>query len=142
MFREWVYIISILIVMFGFVIGIIQLILKIKKKVLKVGLISIFIISLLLFIPIIYLVGAFCCTPSHVVLLDGKKYVAYVNGFVRTYVYYYDYKNIFVVGRQKRIVEYCGYGSFDPIENKYGYEYEVWDTTYYDEEGRIISINE
>lgn len=29
---------------------------------------------------------------------------------------YYDYKNIFVVGSQKRIEEYYGKGGFDPIE--------------------------
>ena len=55
---------------------------------------------------------------------------------------YYDYKNIFVVGNQKRIEEYYGKGGFDIIENKYGYEYNVEMTTYYDEKGEIIFINE
>ena len=32
MFREWVYIVSVIIIMLGFVVGIIQLLLKIKKK--------------------------------------------------------------------------------------------------------------
>ena len=86
--------------------------------------------------------GAFAYTPEHVVEKDGKKYIAYVNGFLRTYVYYYDYKNIFVTGNQKRIEEYYGKGGFDPIENEYGYEYNVERTTYYDEDGKIISINE
>ena len=40
-----------------------------------------------------------------------------MSGFKRTYVNYYDYKNIFVVGNQKRIEEYYGKGGFDPIEN-------------------------
>lgn len=142
MFREWIYIISALIIMFGCIIGIIQLLLKIKKKILKSVLITIFIILLLLSTPIIYFLGAFCYTPEHVIEKDGKKYVAYVNGFLRTYVYYYDYKNIFIVGNQKRIEEYYGKGGFDPIENKYGYEYNVESTTYYDKNGKIISINE
>ena len=47
--------------------------------------------------------------------MDGQKFVAYVSGFKRTYVNYYDYKNIFVVGSQKRIEEYYGKGRFDPI---------------------------
>ena len=55
---------------------------------------------------------------------------------------YYNYKNIFVVESQKRIEEYYGKGGFDPIENKYGYEYKVERTTCYDEKGEIISINE
>ena len=89
MFREWIYIVSAIIIMFGFIVGIIQLLLKIKKN-----------------------------------------------------VNYYDYKNIFVVGNQKRIEEYYGNGGFDPIENKYGYEYKLERTTCYDEKGEIISINE
>ena len=36
MFREWIYIVSAIIIMFGFVAGIIQLLLKIKKKIVKV----------------------------------------------------------------------------------------------------------
>lgn len=85
MFREWIYIVSTIIIMFGFIVRIMQLLLKIKKN-----------------------------------------------------VNYYDYKNIFVVGNQKRIEEYYGKGGFDPIENQYGYEYNVENTTYYDENGKII----
>ena len=96
----------------------------------------------LLSTPIIYFFGVSGYTPEHVVEKDGKKFVAYVSGFKRTYVNYYDYKNIFVVGNQKRIEEYYGKGGFDTIENKYGYEYNVERTTYYDEKGEIISINE
>ena len=77
--------------------------------------------------------------PEHIVRKDGKKYVAYVNGFLRTYVYYYDYKNIFVVGNQKRIEEDYGKGGFDPIENKFGNKYDVEMTTYYDEDGNVVS---
>ena len=96
----------------------------------------------LLSTPIIYFFGVFGYTPEHVIEKDGKKFVAYVSGFKRTYVNYYDYKNIFVVGNQKRIEEYYGKGGFDPIENKYGYEYKLERTTCYDEKGESISINE
>ena len=61
---------------------------------------------------------------------------------IKKNVNYYDYKNIFVAGNQKRIEEYYGKGRFDPIENKYGYEYKLERTTCYDEKGEIISINE
>ena len=142
MFREWIYIVSAVIIIGGFVAGIIQLLLKIKEKILRNVLIGIVIILLLLSTPAIFFLGAFSYMPEHIVRKDGKNYVAYVNGFLRTYVSYYDYKNIFVVGNQKRIEEDYGKGGFDPIENKYGYEYKLERTTCYDEKGESISINE
>ena len=139
MFREWIYIVSAVIIIGGFVAGIIQLLSKIKEKVLRNVLIGIVIVLLLLSTPAIFFLGAFSYTPEHIVRKDGKKYVAYVNGFLRTYVYYYDYKNIFVVGNQKRIEEDYGKGGFDPIENKFGNKYDVETTTYYDENGNVVS---
>lgn len=139
MFREWIYIVSAVIIICGFVAGIIQLLLKIKEKILRNVLIGIVIILLLLSTPAIFFLGAFSYMPEHIVRKDGKKYVAYVNGFLRTYVSYYDYKNIFVVGNQKRIEEDYGKGGFDPIENKFGNKYDVEMTTYYDEDGNVVS---
>ena len=139
MFREWIYIVSAVIIIGGLVAGIIQLLLKIKEKVLRNVLIGIVIILLLLSTPAIFFLGAFSYMPEHIVKMDGKKYVAYVNGFLRTYVYYYDYKNIFVVGNQKRIEEDFGKGGFDPIEDKFGNKYDVETTTYYDEDGNVVS---
>ena len=132
MFREWIYIVSAVIIIGSFVAGIIQLLLKIKKKILRNVLIGIVIILLLLSTPAIFFLGAFSYTPEHIV----RKYV---NGFLRTYVSYYDYKNIFVVGNQKRIEEDYGKGGFDPIENKFGNKYDVETTTYYDENGNVVS---
>ena len=139
MFREWIYIVSAVIIIGGFVAGIIQLLLKIKEKVLRNVLIGIVIILLLLSTPAIFFLGAFSYMPEHIAKKDGKNYVAYVNGFLRTYVSYYDYKNIFVVGNQKRIEEDYGKGGFDPIENKFGNKYDVETTTYYDENGNVVS---
>jgi hypothetical protein len=119
--------------MVGLIIGIIQLFMKIRKKVLRISLIAVFIILLLLSSPILYFGAVFGYKPEHIV----EKYV---NGFLRTYVYYYDYKNFIVVGNQKRIEEYYGKGGFDPIENQYGYDYNVESTTYYDENGNVESI--
>lgn len=55
MFREWIYIVSAIIIMFGFVAGIIQLLLKIKKKIVKVILISIFVMLFLLSLSLIHI---------------------------------------------------------------------------------------
>ena len=109
-FREWVYWMSVLLMMMGFITGIIQLILKLKKRIVKICIMSTFVILLLISSPIFYLIVGFGYTPEHVVEKDGSKYVAYVNSFLRTYVYYYDYKNVVVVGNQKRIVEDYGKG--------------------------------
>lgn len=141
MFREWVVIVSAIIIIVGFVIGMIQLFLKSKKKVVIGVLISIFIVLFLLSTPIIYLFVAFSYKPEHIVVKDEKKYVAYVNGFLRTYVNYYDYINIFVTGSQKRIEEYYGRGGFDPIKNKEGYKYNIEKTTYYDKNGNVIKTD-
>ena len=73
--------------MFGFIVGIIQLLLKIKKIV-KIILISTFIMLFLISTSIIYFFGAFGYTPEHVVEKDGQKFVAYVSEFKRTYVNY------------------------------------------------------
>ena len=139
MFRQWVYIIFAILIMLGGIVGTIQLLLKIKRKVIKISLIVIFIILLLLASPIVYLGAVFGYMPEHVVKRDGKKYVAYVNGFLKTYVCYYDYKNLIVVGNKKKIEEYYGRGGFDPIADN---RREVVSVTYYDEEGNVLSIDE
>ena len=59
--------------MFGFIVGIIQLLLKIKKKIVKIILISTFIMLFLISTSIIYFFGAFGYTPEHVVEKDGKS---------------------------------------------------------------------
>lgn len=142
MFRKWIYILSPLIIMLSFVIKIMQLLLKIKKKKLKRTLSTLFMIYLLISTPIISLLAIFCIPPEHIIEKDNEKYVAYVNGFLKTYVYYYDYVNAFVVGNQKRIEEYYGKGGFDPLDNKYGYNYQAESIIYYDENGNILSFNE
>ena len=136
-FREWVYWMSVLLMMMGFITGIIQLILKLKKRIVKICITSTFVILLLISSPIFYLIVGFGYTPEHVVEKDGSKYVAYVTSFLRTDVYYYDYKNVVVVGNQKRIVEDYGKGGFDPLGDKYPHKIEH--CTYYDEKGNVIS---
>ena len=121
----------------GLYYRIIQLILKLKKRIVKICIMSTFVILLLISSPIFYLIVGFGYTPEHVVEKDGSKYVAYVNSFLRTYVYYYDYKNVVVVGNQKRIVEDYGKGGFDPLGDKYPHKIEH--CTYYDEKGNVIS---
>ena len=119
MFREWIYIVSAIIIMFGFVAGIIQLLLKIKKKIVKVILISIFVMLFLLSTPIIYFFGAFGYTPEHVVEKDGQKFVAYVNGFNRTYVNYYNYKN---TNASKNVVNLISPNNYNFVDGIYAFK--------------------
>lgn len=137
-YREWVYILSLILISIGLILGIIQVLCKIKNKTMKIIGIIIFVLAL---IPCAFYTFIFCIfsyQPEHVVIKDGKKMVAYVNGFMDTYVEYYDYKNFLVVGNKLKIKEYYGDGGFNPIENKYGYDYPVIRTEYYDENGTII----
>lgn len=137
-YREWIYFLSLILISIGFVIGIIQLLRKIKKKIIKIIAIILFIIVLIPCALYTYIFCIFAYQPEHIVMRDGKKMVAYVNGFMDTYVEYYDYKSFFTVGNKLKIKEYYGDGGFDPIKNKYGYNYPVISIDYYDENGNII----
>ncbi len=136
-FRQWVYIVFAILIGIGFIIEVIQLLLKIKNKGIKIGLIIVFIITLLITSPTLCLCAIFYYMPEHVVEKDGKQYVAYVNGFKKTYVYYYDYKNFLISGNKKKIEEYYGRGGFDPIIDACG---GVVSVTYYDEEEKVLSV--
>ena len=138
-YREWVLILSFILIAIGFIIAIIQLICKINNKIIKILTSIVFIIIL---IPCAFYTFIFCSIgyeEEHVVIKDGKKMVAYVHGFMETYVRYYDYKSFLTKGKELRIEEYYGEGGFDPIENKHGYNYPVISAKYYDENGNIIN---
>lgn len=137
-YREWIYIVSLFLIGGGFVIGIIQLLCKIKRKVLRIISVVLFIIVLIPISLYTYVFCVFAYQPEHIVVKDGNKMVAYVTGFMDTYVEYYDYKNFFFVGNKLKIKEFYGSGGFDPIENKYGHDYSVVCIDYYDEDGKVI----
>lgn len=141
-YREGIYFFSAFLIAIGTIIGIIQLLCKIKNKYVKVILIIVFIMTLIPCSLYAFILGIFAYSPEHVVIKNGKKMIAYVNGFMDTYVEYYDYKNFLFVGNKIRIKEYYGNGGFDPIENKYGYNYPIISTSYYDDEGKIIRTEE
>ena len=140
-YREWIYLLSLILCSIGFFVGMIQLLWKIKKKTVKIIVIILFIIGLIPCALYMYILCIFAYQPEHIVMRDGKKMVAYVNGFMDTYVEYYDYKSFFTVGNKLKIKEYYGNGGFDPIKNKYGHNYPVITTEYYDENGNILKNN-
>lgn len=63
-----------ILIILGFIIGTMQLLLKIKRKVIKISSILIFIIILLLSSSISYLGMVFGYMPEHVIERDEKKY--------------------------------------------------------------------
>ena len=95
MFRQWVNIISFIIIGSGCIIGIGQVIFSINKKWLKIVLGIIFVISLVIIGPFVYIFSILAYKPEHVVYKNDEKYVAYVIAFHMTEVKYYEYKNIF-----------------------------------------------
>lgn len=137
-FRKWFVILCFFFITAGLIAGIIQLLLKIRKKPLRVLAVSTFIIlniaAGLFLYPLVLFAAA---GEEHVVEREEGKYVAYVSGFLHTYVYYYEYKNFLLCGEVKRIEEDYGKGGFDPIGNPYGHEYPVVSTTYFDESGNL-----
>lgn len=138
-FRQGVYILSAGVIAVGFLAGVIQLLLKIKGKALKISLISVFILVLLLAARPILLIAAFTWNDECVVERDNKTYVAYVWSFLHTSVDYYDYYNFLVCGRQVRISEQ-GDGYFNRTEGEW--DFPPRNVTYYDENSEILYVEE
>jgi ABC-type multidrug transport system permease subunit len=140
-FRKWVLILFLLMLATGFIAGVIQLLLKIRKSVLKNVLICIFMILVSVTGSVIIPITIFAfANEEHIVERDNVKYVAHVDGWLKTYVHYYEYKGPFLEGKMERIEEYYGKGGFDPIGSED--KYTVIRTTYYDEHGNLISVIE
>lgn len=64
----------------------------------------IFVISLVIIGPFVYIFSILAYKPEHVVYKNKEKYVAYVIAFHMTEVKYYEYKNIFVSGSKVKLL--------------------------------------
>lgn len=140
-FREWFFILSAIIIGITFIIGMIQLLLRLKPEFLKILSVTSFITLLLLISPFAFVISAFIYMPEHVVERDNKKYVAYVQSWLDTNVEYYDYINFLLMGNTIRIEESYNNVGKDVLADKE----KKWiptSTTYYDENGKAIEIIE
>ena len=137
-FRQWITYLVIFVSSVLLIWGIFQLIFKIKKRAIKVILITLSIIGLLILSPYVILFTGFSYLPEHIVTKDDIKLVAYVGGFMHTNVKYYDYKNFLVRDSRLRLYEDYGSGGFDPIKNSQGITYNVKSFTWYDNDGNPI----
>lgn len=139
-YRQGVYLFSVGIIILLSIIGIFQILLKLKRY--KVVLIGLFLIFLIIGGQFAFVIFVFCYMPEHIVEKNEKKYVAYVNSFFNTSVNYYEYNGPLVMSIYKAFTEDYGEGGFDPIENKYGYDYPIQQTVYYDAKGNILKHEE
>lgn len=96
-------------------------------------------ISIVIFLVFGFLGFVFSYEPEHIVEKNGKKMVACVNSFLQVNVYYYDYINPFVRGRQLKISEDYGNGGYDPFKSDKMPNVRLY--TYYDDNGKVIKSN-
>ena len=124
-YMQWIYIISFLIISMGFIVGIIQLMLKIRNKIVKIVSIVIFSLLIICSIPYAFFAVLFLYAPEEIVIKDDKKMVTYTRVFWEKDIDYYDYINFIVRGKNRRILESYG-------------EHGSYTTIYYDEDGNVI----
>lgn len=140
-FREWVWVVFFSLTAIGIFAGILQLLLTIPKKTVKIILIVLFSVISLFAARWLALVALFSLSDKeHVVERDGETYLARVEGFLETDVYYYDYKGFLLQGKRALIEENYGNGSFDPFNCEW--ECAPRRTIYYDEQGKVIRVEE
>ena len=141
-FRQWIYYMVPLLLLVGFIIGIVQIVRKKSKKIkmifLSLGIAGIILLAMSW--KIILILFAFTYSPEHVVYKEDKKYVAYVKSFLDVDVYYYNYINLFLVGNQVKLHEWYGNGGYDPFDNKH--DNKPLQSDYYDENGKIIKTDD
>ena len=143
-YRQYVNYFSILVIILGIILGVIQKFIISKSKSTRICIIictiSVIIVCCMFYNFILLIVG-FSLKPEHVVEKDGKKYVAYVYSWLDTRVEYYNYINFLIRGGTKRIEEnYYNVGRdvlAEEVKGKYTCDY----TYYYDENGKVISTN-
>lgn len=120
-------------ILLGLFAGIIQLLQKIRKPVLK-RLMIVLLAAVYIFAAAVItdLVLVWVYSPEFVTERDGKKYVVGESSFLKTSLSYYDYKNALVSGNVLRICEVYEMGGY----RDGCYPLRV---SYYDENGRPIT---
>lgn len=126
-FRQWFYLAAIFLTVFGVIAGVMQLLLKIRKRALKIILIIIWVCLAGAFTLILTGGLMFACDKEYKVERDGTEYLACEWSFLKTGISYYEYKNFIVAGNVLRISETYDLGADIPLS-----------TVYYDENGVII----
>lgn len=130
-----IYMISIIMFIVGFIAGIYQILLNLKKF--KTIFIVTFTIILITILPIVYIIFAIRYQPTHIVEINGEKMIAQVDKAFMVRVNYYDYINALIINKTPRMIKDYGDGSYDPIkDNREDYLSEIY---YYDKKGNRVS---
>lgn len=135
-FLNSVYYLVIPIILVFVVVGMIQMIIKFKSKVIKIIASVLFgglVVLCVLGRSIIVLILALFYSPENYVEIDGVKYVAYVDKFLVTNVRYYEYVNNIIRKDNIKFKENYGFGLYDPFEENTKAVLES--STYYDDNG-------
>ena len=122
--RAWINVSCLLAVCLGFVTGIIRLFVKTRsKKALGVLIVMVAFVILIFVTPLGIYVFSFLEQIPHkeyVYQVDGQKFVGYEDDFWDVFIDFYDYKNAFVSGTEKRFTA-RGHG-VDEEGNLYFYD--------------------
>ena len=104
-YRGWIYTVSGFALIIGFIVGIIQLILRIKKKSIKIIGMVLFIVLIIFCSPYVLLFFAVTCQEEDIVVYENQKMVAYTQSFWDKRINYYEYINFIVRRRYPKLEE-------------------------------------
>ena len=124
-YRGWIYTVSGFVLIIGFIVGIIQLILRIKKKSIKIIGMVLFIILIIFCTPYTLLFFALTSAEEDIVTYENQKMVTYTQVFWDKRITYYNYINFLVRERYPKLEEYYGENGEHIL-------------TYYDDNGEVI----
>ena len=109
----------------------------INRAALKTVLIVLFSLAMMVIGGAVAFLGILFSKPEYIVEKEGEKYVAVVDGFLKTKVYYYEPVNILVYRKPARIEEYYGDGSINPFKKENEGKYKPIYTHRFDENGHL-----
>lgn len=143
-YRQYINYFSIILILTGTIVGLIQIIIKTKSNMTKIC-IALYITSVIgligVFYPIIALTFYGLFPPEHIIEKDNKKYVAYEHSFLDTRVEYYDYINFLLAGNKIRIEEYYNDVGRDVLEEDAKGLFTPTYTLYYDNNGNYKYVS-
>lgn len=116
-FLKWVYVTSYSILSIGIILSCLQIIIKVKNKIVKVIVIAVEIFLLMIWGPIwIFKICLLHDKYEYIINTENKKIVAEVINFDQTNINYYEYINCFVKGTEIINSEYSPEGGSNPFE--------------------------
>lgn len=120
-FMNWIYYLSYSIIILCFLIGIFQLLIKIKNKITR----NIFLVIMTIFSGIVIFISIYVSmlayNPEYIIVKDNKKMVATVESFHHTYINYYDYINPIMKSTNVINSEHYSDGSHNPFKEDMDY---------------------